>query len=157
MKLSILGLVSTSILCVALLLFIAFHFFPINAPDPDIGPNEVGWEIWPSLWDVLQDPAELSEPLTAVGISSFLTFSLLTVASPFLGFLWKKSRVAWWGAFIFSGLAAAGFWLMVFADASTDELGSGGWCLLAAPVFNCVGLLLADRRKVMARHATPGT
>jgi hypothetical protein len=157
MKLSILGLVSTSLLTVALLLFVAFHFLPPNPPAPDQAVSEVGWEIWPEIWDLLQDPEQLSEPLTAVGLSSFLTFSLLIVSSPFLGFLWRKSRIAWWGAFIFSGLAAAGFWLMIVAQDTADDLGSGGWCLLAAPVFNCVGLLVADRRIAIPREPTPGT
>ncbi|MEO7340988.1 MAG: hypothetical protein ABI073_08935 [Luteolibacter sp.] len=84
------------------------------------------------------------DPKEAVILASFLNFSFLIVVSPFLKNVWPKSRLAWWGAVIFSGSAAVVFWLMYFLSvADSGHLGVGGCGLMAAPVFNFIGLLLA--------------
>lgn len=127
-------------LATALAAYGVFHFLPATKSDPE----ENGWKLWVELWDVIRNPESLGEPLTAVGVSSFLTFSVLIAAAPFLGIIWRKSRIAWWMAVIFSGLAAGGFWFMVLVNHSPDEeLLAGAWSLMAAPVLNCAGLLLA--------------
>ena len=81
-------------------------------------------------------------PDSVVMITSFLTFTLLIVASPFLTNVWMKSRLARGLVTTFSGLAAAGFWVMYFLRGEYRDLGVGGWCLLISTVVNFAGLLL---------------
>lgn len=131
---------SLALLIAALLVFGAFHFLP------GFETENKGWNAWVDLWHLMSSPEELAEPLLAVAVASFLTFTLLIAASPFLGNVWLKSRFAWWLAVIFSGLAAAGFWIGVFGDGGLDpNPGPGGWCLLTAPMLNFAGLLMARR------------
>jgi hypothetical protein len=120
----------------AVLVFAAFHFLPVQK-DWD----EPGWGIWPEVYDVLMDPVGL-DPLDGIGLASFLMFSLLIVSSPFLIGVWRKSKLAWQLATIFSGLGAAGFWVMILGQGGAGDLVAGGWCLMVAPVLNLAGLLL---------------
>ncbi len=128
--------ISIALLVAALLLFVAFHFLP------GFETEEVGWSVWRDLWKVMLEPQQLNDPQSAVLIASFLTFSLLIVASPFLTEVWTKSRLAWGFALTFCGLASAGFWVMIFSDSPSDPE-PGGWCLMIAPLLNFAGLLLA--------------
>ena len=103
----------------------------------------------PALLDSYAGPC-----VPAIGLASFLNFSLLIVVSPILKNVWPKSRLAWWGAVIFSGLAAAGFWAMLYQGTGFNP-DLGGWCLLLAPVLNFIGLLLArpqwlERKQLVA-------
>lgn len=132
-------LVSMGFLIAALSSFVAFHLLL------GFGNEERGWHVWPDLWRVVQDPKSL-DAKNAVIWASFLNFSLLIVVSPFLKNVWPKSLWAWWGAVIFSGLAGAAFWVMYFVTdfiSGASPPGVGGWCLMTAPIFNFVGLLLA--------------
>ncbi len=122
-------------LILAPLLFVAFHFLP------GFETEEVGWTVWRDLWKVMLEPQQLMDSQSAVLIASFLTFSLLIVASPFLTEVWTKSRLAWGFALTFSGLASAGFWVMIFSGPPSDPE-PGGWCLMIAPLLNFAGLLL---------------
>lgn len=130
-------LFSTAILVVALGLFIAFHFLP------GFGDPEPGWMIWKQLVDLFRHSwKQLGEPRLAIAIASFLMFSLLLVTCPFLGFVWRKSLLAWSVATASSGLAALGFWSMILVEAPTT-FGPGEICLMLAPLFNFAGLMLA--------------
>lgn len=135
------NIASTTLLIAALVLFVAFHFLP--------GFQEkAGWVVWHELFEslsmLLESPGSCFwEPTGAVAIASFLTFSLLIVASPFLTEVWRKSRLAWWFGAIFSGLTSLGFSAMVLMENSNSDLEAGGWCLLVAPWLNFMGLILA--------------
>lgn len=130
-------LFSTAIFVVALGLFIAFHFLT------GFDNLEPGWAIWRELVDLFRDPWEqLGDPWTAIIVASFLMFSLLLVTCPFLGFVWRKSLLAWSVATASSGLSALGFWSMILVEAPTNY-GPGGICLMLAPLFNFAGLMLA--------------
>lgn len=139
MKMSGQRIISMALLIVALAMFLAMNFLPMTRFDE----NELGWRVWQEIWQIIQDPAYINQWSSAVGLSSFFTFSLLTVASPFLGNVWVKSLLAWSISVTFSGVAAAGFWLMIFQDGSTEGFVAGGWCLMISPGLNFAGLLLA--------------
>lgn len=129
--------VALALLIAALLLFAAFHFLPVGTNSDD------GGDVWRGLWRLLQRPQRLwGMPDSVVMITSFLTFTLLIVASPFLTNVWMKSRLARGLVTTFSGLAAAGFWVMYFLRGEYRDLGVGGWCLLISTVVNFAGLLL---------------
>lgn len=131
-------IVSMGFLIVALALFVAMNFLPTTK----FGEG-LGWKMWPEIWWMSKNPANLSDGPNAVAYSSFLTFSLLITASPFLGNAWVKSLLAWSISVIFSGVAAAGFWVLIFTHNSAEDLRLGAWCLLMSPVLNFIGLLLA--------------
>lgn len=129
-------ILSMVFLIAALVMFGAMHFLPLG--------GGMGWEMWPGTWGVIVNPVNFREASNAVGASSFFTFSLLIVASPFLGNVWVKSLLAWSMAVVFSGLAAAGFWIILFRGFNyIGGIPWGFWCLLISPVFNFIGLLLA--------------
>ncbi len=123
-------------LITALVVFTAMHFLPIQR-----NANDRGWELWREIAQVMMNPRSLGEWPTGFAVSSFLTFSLLIIASPFLGNVWVKSLLAWSIMVIFSGVAAAGFPVLLKGD--WGELRVGGWCLIISPMLNFVGLLLA--------------
>ena len=129
---------SLGFLGAAFLLFVGFHVLS--------GFGEVaGWTVWPELWGLPYDLKSLNAQSSVV-IAAFLSFSFLILVSPFLGSVWRKSGWALWGTRIFSGLSGAAFWLMYCVSNTgigVNPPGAGGWCLLAAPLFNLVGLLLA--------------
>lgn len=133
--------VSFGFLVTALLLFVAFNLLP--------GFKETaGWTVWPDLWNQAQD-LKSWDARGAVMIAAFLSFSFLILVSPFLGSVWRKSRWALGGTLIFSGLSGGAFWLMycigIMGDHDVASPAAGGWCLLAAPLFNFLGLLLVPR------------
>jgi hypothetical protein len=133
-------LLSMAFLVAALLLFVAFHFLW------GFGNDEPGWHSWIDVGQAFRNPSEfLDDPNRAVAIVSFLTFSLLILASPFLTPVWTKSRLGWWIAVVFSALAAGAFWVMIFTRGSHQSLGPGGFCLVMAPMLNVAGLLLARK------------
>ena len=126
------------VMSVALVLFAAFHFLPIRK-----NWHELGWGIWPEVYDVLSNPAHL-DAMDGIGIASFLMFSLLIVSSPFLMPVWRKSKLALVLASVFSGLGTGGFWMMILVQGGVEDLASGAWCLMVAPAFNLAGLLLVQ-------------
>lgn len=138
---------SLGFLVAASLLMAAFHFLS--------GFGEVaGWTVWPELWGLAHDLKSLDAQGSVV-IAAFLSFSFLILVSPFLGSIWRKSGWALWGSRVFSGLSGAAFWLMYCVSntgVGVNPPGAGGWCLLAAPLFNFVGILLAGP-KVNRSHA----
>ena len=85
------------------------------------------------------------EPMGWVAIASFLTASLLIVVSPFLGWVWIKSKMAWLPTVIFGGLSAASFSVAILFGRSSDEhrIGWGLYLLMTAPVLNFIGILFA--------------
>ena len=136
MKIGWQRILSMAFLITALVLFAAFHFLPLTRYDKDSG-----WELWKGMVQVALSPSSLREWQTGLAVSSFVTFSLLIVASPFLGNVWVKSLLGWSVVVVSSGMAAAGF--PVIFEGDWDDLGVGGWCLIISPVLNFVGLLLA--------------
>ncbi|MES2922118.1 MAG: hypothetical protein V4819_11255 [Verrucomicrobiota bacterium] len=143
MKIGRQRILSMAFLITALGLFTAMHFLPVDRSD-----DERGWLMWKLIWVVIwlaRKYPGFDYLGLAVGLFSFLTLSLLIVASPFLGNVWVKSLLAWSVVVIFSGVAAAGFcfWVLGLDGISTGNLRFGGWCLLIAPVLNFIGLLLA--------------
>ena len=120
--------------------FAAFHF--IRDPERN---NDAGWKIWKELGDLVQNPSGMDDPMGWVAVASFLTASLLIVASPFLGRVWLKSKMAWLPTVIFGGLSAASFSVAILYERSSDEhwIGWGLCLLMAAPVLNFIGLLFA--------------
>lgn len=132
---------SLAFLISAMVLFVAFHFLTGFVGE---GP---GWKIWQEIWRACVRPAELAQqPMAAIGIASFLNFTLLILVSPFLTQVWVKSRLAWWFATIFSGLATAGFWLIILRQHPHQNLASGGYVVLLAPLLNFFGLILAREK-----------
>ena len=131
---------SMAFLIASLGLFVAFHFLP------GFGHPESGWRVWQGVWRELRNmnfTFSGSGSAETILLVSFLNFSLLIVGAPFLKSVWPKSRLAWCLAVSFSGLAAGGFLVMYCVSGSKSNPGTGGWCLLFAPVLNFVGLLLA--------------
>jgi hypothetical protein len=131
-------ILSMVFLIAALGMFTAMHFLPMSRLGDDRG-----WELWIGIGQAIRRLITSGEPQLAVALASFLTSSLLIVASPFLGSVWVKSLMAWLVVLIFSGVAAAEFGLMVFKDILAGGLSSGGWYLMISTVLNFVGLLLA--------------
>ena len=124
------------LLIAALVLFTAMHFLPLVRSDNS------GWKLWIYIGMRFHDPSFLGSR-GAVVIFSFLTFSLLIVGSPFLGNIWVKSLLSWSMAVIFSGVAAAGFWVIVDKPTLEGGFSSGMWCLMISPLLNFAGLLVA--------------
>ncbi len=135
MKIGWQRILSMVFLIAALVLFTAFHFLPLMR-----NSNDFGWKLWKDIVQVVMSPRALGEWPAGLIVSSFVTFSLLIVASPFLGNVWVKSLLAWSIVVICSGVAAAGF--PVIFQGHWDDLRVGGWCLIISPVLNFVGLLL---------------
>ncbi len=124
----------------AIAAFAAFHF--IRDPEQN---NNAGWNVWKELWGLVLHPSGMGDPMGWVAVASFLTASLLIVASPFLGRVWLKSKMAWLPTVIFGGISAVGFCVAILIGRSENE-GRIGWglCLLmAAPVLNFIGLVFA--------------
>ncbi len=110
-------IVSKTLLSAALVLLVWYHVLP-----PGVGNGLlVGWRIWGSM---------------------FLIPLVLIVASPFLGSVWIKSKMAWGLAVAVSGVAAAICWLLTMVLHAV-EISTGGWCLMVAPTVNLAGLLFA--------------
>lgn len=133
---------SMAFLTAALLMFAAFHFLP------GFSSKKGGWVIWPQIGELILHPTTLSGMgwQEAIIVAAFLNFSFLIMVSPFLKSVWPKSRWAWGGAVIFSGLSAVAFlgiYLTIAFDDGTTPPGEGGWCLLLAPAVNFMGLLIA--------------
>ncbi len=131
-------LISWLLLVGAFVVFLAAHGLPA------FGEEDRGWSTWVDLWVLLRNPDDLLEPLLAVAVASFLTFTLLILTAPFLQSVWRRSRLVWWLATGFSGLATLGFLTMLVMEHSEGSTyGSGGWCFMIAPVLNFAGLVAA--------------
>lgn len=140
MRISVWQLLSNAFMVAAIAAFAAFHF--IRDPERN---NDAGWKIWKELGDLVQHPWGMVEPMGWVAVASFLTASLLIVASPFLGRVWLNSKIAWLPTVIFGGLSAASFSVALLFGRSSDEhrIGWGLYILMTAPVLNFIGLLFA--------------
>jgi hypothetical protein len=131
-------LISWLLLVGAFVVFLAAHGLPA------FGEEDRGWSTWVDLWVLLGDVDDLLDPLLAVGAASFLTFTVLIVVAPFIHWVWRRSRLVWWLATGFSGLAMLGFLTMIRVDHSEGAIyGAGGWCFMIAPVLNFAGLVAA--------------
>jgi len=133
-------ILSKVLLFAALIAFGAFHFLPQAGET-----GERGWNVWGYFWELLLNPEGVDDALQGVILAAFLTTSVLIVASPFLGVVWLRSKLAWWICMVFSGIAAGSFWIGIVIY-GTDDFGPGDWCLMAAPTLNFLGLLLAGTR-----------
>ena len=139
-RISVWQLLSKAFMVAAIAAFAAFHF--IRNPEQN---DDAGWTIWKELWELVQHPLRMDEPIGWIAVASFLTSSLLIVTSPFLGRVWLKSKMAWLPTVIFGGLSAVGFCVAILIGRSEHEgrLGWGLYLLMAAPVLNFIGLLFA--------------
>jgi hypothetical protein len=145
------NLLGLAFLVTSLLCFAVFHFLPGEAFD-----EGRGWRIWPEIWEGVRDPGFLQDVDGLIGVGCFLCFIALVVASPFLFGVFRRSRLAWWLATLFSGLATMGFWVAVLRLNSWDQLGVAGSVLLASPLCNLIGLmLLRGERRVAEPLAGP--
>ena len=110
---------------------------------PSFG-NDRGWRVWEETLNFLQSPDPLNDPLVSVGVASFLTFTVLILVAPFIHWVWRRSRLVWWLATGFSGLATLGFLTMLVMEHSEGAIyGAGGWCFMIAPILNFAGLVAA--------------
>lgn len=137
------NLVALALLLTALTAFVAFHFLVVEY---ESDKSEMGWEIWPSLFEFLKQ-ADFSEPRGMIAAASFLCATLLVVLAPFLVPVLKKSRLLWWVIVIPAGMATCGFGGIVgmnFLDFS-NSYGPGIPCLVAAFALNFIGLLFIRR------------
>ena len=126
------------LLVAALLLFVAFHLMHLKT-------GERGWDTWRGIWEIFHQPEViLKVPMLAMAVASFLMFSILVVASPFLTGVWTRSRLAWIVAIISSGLVTGVVWGIY--QNRPGHLSAGEWCLMISLMLNFVGLLLARPR-----------
>ena len=142
------NVVALALLLTALIVFVAFHFLIVEYDsDPSaVGKNEMGWEIWPSLFEFLKE-ADFSDLRGMIVAASFLCATLLVVLAPFLLPVLKRSRLAWWVVVIPAGIATCGFGGLVAMDLldPSHSFGPAVPCLLAAFPLNFIGLLFIRR------------
>lgn len=140
MRISVWQLLSKAFMVAAIAAFAAFHFIRDSEHN-----NDAGWMIWKELLDLFRNPSGMDGPMGWVAVASFLTASLLIVASPFLGGVWLKSRMAWLPTVIFGGISAVGFCVAILVGRLENEvrIGWGLYLLMAAPVLNFIGVLFA--------------
>lgn len=134
----IMNLFGLSFLIIGLLCFAVFHFLPGDAAF-DEGR---GWRIWLEVWEGVKDPGALSDSEEMIGLCSFLGLVALVVVSPFLFGVLRRSRLVWWMATLFSGLATMGLWVVVLRVNTWEQIGVAGAVLLASPLCNLIGLML---------------
>ena len=145
------NLLGLAFLIVGLLCFVAFHFLP-----GDAFHEGRGWRIWLEVWQGVSDPDLLNDSEGMIGMCSFLGLVALVLVSPFLFGVFLRSRLVWWMATLFSGLATMGLWVVVLGQNSWEQLGLAGSVLLASPLCNLVGLmLLRGERRVAEPLAGP--
>lgn len=137
------NLLGLAFLVIGLVCLVVFHFLPGEAFD-----EGMGWTIWPEMWEGLREPGFFDDVDASIAIGSFLCLVAVVVASPFLFWIFRRSRLAWWLAILVSGLTTMGFCISVLRLNTWNELGTAGTVLLAAPLCNLVGLMLlrGDRR-----------
>lgn len=123
----------------ALLAFVVFHFL---APFQD---ERRGWGIWLEVVSALRRNNIFSDPQSMIALASFLTFTLLVVASPFLIVVFKRSRLAWWLATMLASTATLGFSGVILWRTNLADMGLARWCLIVVPVLNLAGLLFIRR------------
>lgn len=131
--------VALAFLVSALLVFVVFHFL---AP---FGDERRGWGIWLEVGSMVRRRNIFSDPKSMIALASFLTFTLLVVASPFVMSVFKRSRLAWWLATLLAVAATLGFSGVILWRSHATDMGLGRWCLIAVPVLNLVGLLFIRR------------
>lgn len=136
----------------ALVCFAVFHFvrFSISV-DPGAGELEfMGWWAWRDLVEMLRHIPSLEfEDLLIM--SSFVTGALLMIASPFLGFVFRTSRLAWWIGILSSGAVMLALGLLLIPQMFSELVmaGPGFYCLHAGLLLNFLGFLLY-RREIRA-------
>lgn len=132
------NLLGLSFLVVGLLCLALFHFLPGD----EAFDEGRGWRIWLEVWEGVRHPALLSDPGEMIGLCSFLGLVVLVLVSPFFFGVLLRSRLAWWMATLFSGMATMGLWTVVLRLNSWEQIGLAGAVLLAAPLSNLIGLML---------------
>jgi|688.fasta_scaffold269585_3 hypothetical protein len=130
-------LISWLLLVGAFVVFLAAHGLPSFG-------NDRGWWVWEGILVFLRSSDPLNDPLVSVGTASFLTFTVLILVAPFIHWVWRRSRLVWWLATGFSGLAMLGFLTMIGKFHSEETTyNPGAWCFMIAPVLNFAGLVAA--------------
>jgi hypothetical protein len=132
------NLLGLSFLAAGLVCLVVFHFLPGD----EAFEEGRGWRIWLEVWDGLRDPDLQDDPEGMIGLCSFLGLVALVLVSPFFFGVLRRSRLIWWMATLFSGVATMGLWAVVLRANSWEQIGVAGAVLLAAPLCNLVGLML---------------
>jgi len=132
----VLNLISLAFLVASLISFMLFHVLEDSLTEGK------GWRVWLEIWEMIRDPSFFEEPRNMMAAASFFTVTLLITCSPAMVPLFRRSRLLWWLAAVFSGLATITFWLIVLLINDPQTIGLSAWCLLAAPVLNLTGLFL---------------
>lgn len=133
------------LLIAAVLMLAAFHLLPaFESPH--------GWLVWEEVVDFFRFPSDpWGDPVSLIGILSFVSLCCWVVAAPFLSFVARRSRLTWWLMVLFSGLLAVGLCsVLVFGVRDSFEeipWNPGSLCLFYAPVINLMGVLLIRRER----------
>jgi hypothetical protein len=128
--------------------FVAFHFIPFwSLPNLDSYSNVTGWEAWTEFARSLRSfsSAEFGDLILW---SSFLTGSLLLVASPWLITVFRMSRMAWWICVLATAISTLGFFGVLIPNMVTSEEvgpGPGLLCLFSAMLLNFLGFCFIRR------------
>ncbi len=154
------NLIALSLLITALIAFIAFHFLIIERyTDPmlKLGPEMVGWQVWPILYDTLTSHLGSNNISGMIALSAFITFSLIVAGCPFLIPILKVSRLSWWIVVVSSGAAMCGLGGNILTEQDPDfsTPGPGLYCLLASLALNFLGLLFIRREVPAAPEVDP--
>ncbi len=128
--------------------FVAFHFIPFwSLPNPYSRSNISGWEAWTEFARSLRSFSSV-EVSDLILWSSFLTGSLLLVASPWLIPVFRISRMAWWICVLATAISTLGFFGVLIPDVKASEEvgpGPGLLCLFSAMLLNFLGFCFIQR------------
>lgn len=132
--------VSQAFLFAGLAAFAAFHFLP--AYSGGLHQPDRGWQLWVDIWDFVQTPSMI-DAQGGIALGAVLGSTLLITSSPFLGRVWRRSRLARLGCLAFGSISTAAFLGLVsfqgFQYVSSSEIS-----YLAAVIFNFLGLLFIN-------------
>jgi hypothetical protein len=130
-------LLPRALLITAVVFFLVFHVSPVGSRF-----GHPGWYIWRSVSNSLINPSEIS-PAQGMRLSSFVVLAILVLFSPFLVAVWRQSVISRHLAIVSSGLAITGIVFFGVNETILIDHGSGDRCLVAASIFNFIGLLLS--------------
>jgi hypothetical protein len=151
------NLIALALLSTAVIAFVAFHFLKVQSyVDPGLmgQPEELGWSIWPEVYEFLKNP-DPGEFQPMIGIASLLASSVLVITCPFLVPVLSRSRLVWWIAVLASGSAMCGLGGVLLFGQGDAVPGPAIWCLLGVLVLNFTGLLFIRREAVAPAEVHP--
>ena len=133
-----------ALLIAALVCWIGFHLLPME-------DHTRGWETWQSIW-MIMTRGSMPGWHSMVFISSFLTLSILVMASPFATSLLQASRLCRWLA-----IGGSGFALLCLGTIILDygPLLPALTVLLASMTLNFAGLICLRAPHLETRPDAP--